>query len=95
MTTFPFIAQVTPSPAGFWDWIGLMDPGMRFALIMFVLIAAVFVSSILAAVIYKMHKNRLEDALKRELLDRGMSAAEIAMVIRAKSGTEQAGDTTS
>jgi hypothetical protein len=94
MTAFLF-AQVTQTPGGFWEWIGLRDPGMRFALIMFVLIAAVFVSSILAAVIYKMHKNRLEDALKRELLDRGMSAAEIATVVRAKSGTEPAGDTIS
>ena len=32
----------------------------------------------------KHNKNRLDDALKRELLDRGMSADEIATVVRAR-----------
>jgi hypothetical protein len=87
MTTLLLIGQATPVPSSFWEWIGLMDPGMRLAAVMFTLIAAVLVFAILAGVIYKMHKNRLEDALKRELLDRGMSAAEIAMVIHATPGS--------
>ena len=36
------------------------------------------------ATIYAMHKNKLQDLLKRELLDRGMSADEIVAVTRAK-----------
>lgn len=64
-----------------------MDPGMRLAVVMFTLISVVIVFAILAGVTYKMHKNRLEDALKRELLDRGMSAAEIATVVHATPGS--------
>jgi hypothetical protein len=95
MSTYLLIGQVTPVPSSFWQWIGSMDPGMRLGLIMFTLISAVFVFAIGSAVLYKMHKNRLEDGLKRELLDRGMSAAEIAMVVRAKPGMEQGVDTIS
>ena len=95
MNTLLLIGQATPVPASFWEWIGLMDPGMRLGVVIFTLISAVFVIAIIAGVVYKMHKNRLEDALKRELIDRGMSAAEIALVVRAKPGMEQAGDTRS
>jgi mannitol-specific phosphotransferase system IIBC component len=90
MTGLFLVGQAYSSPGSFWEWIGFMDPGMRFAVVFFALISAVFVIAIVAGVIYKVHKNRLEDALKRELLDRGMSAADIAMVVRAKPGTEQA-----
>ena len=35
--------------------------------------------------VYAIHKNRVEAELKRELLDRGMSAEEVATVISAKA----------
>jgi hypothetical protein len=56
------------------------------------IVAVVFITAILTITVYKMHKNRLEDALKRDLLDRGMSASEIAMVVRARPGKGHATD---
>jgi hypothetical protein len=55
-------------------------------LLVWCLVFIAFVTSVICATIYGMHKNRLENALKRELLERGMSAEEIATVIRAKPG---------
>jgi hypothetical protein len=50
--------------------------------------AIVFIVTVVAGTVYKIHKNRLADALKRDLLERGMSAEEIAMVITAKPNTQ-------
>lgn len=71
-------------PPSFWEWVALLDSGERTGLMVMCIIGFVFVVTVLLSVIYKMHKNRLEDSLKRELLDRGLSADEIATVIRAK-----------
>lgn len=82
-------------PSNFWEWLNSLDPGELTAIVilgMFSLIVAVI---FISGTIYKMHKNRLDDALKRELLERGMSAEEIATVIRAKpSRTGQCGPRT-
>ena len=69
---------------GFWQWIDALDPGQRTGMIAMSIVAFVVVTTILMLTMYKMHKNRLEDSLKRELLDRGMSAEEIATVVRAR-----------
>jgi hypothetical protein len=73
-------------PSGFWAWTDALDSGQRTGMIALSIVAIVFVISILLITIYGIHKNRLQDSLKRELLDRGMSASEIAMVVRAKPG---------
>jgi len=71
-------------PQNLWDRIPQMSPG-DLAILSLSVIAAVLVAiAIIGSIIYAMHKNRLEDSLKRELLDRGMSADEIATVIGAK-----------
>ena len=71
-----------------WEWLNALGPGERIPVFILGTIlgvfALVFVVTIVSGTICKMHKNRLEDALKRELLERGMSAEEIAIVIRAK-----------
>ena len=70
------------------EWITSLGPGERLPVIVVGLIlgtfALVFVVTIAAGTIYKIHKNRLDDSLKRELLERGMSADEIVSVIRTK-----------
>lgn len=38
---------------------------------------------VIAVTIQKIHKNRLDDALKRELVERGFSAEEIARIIES------------
>jgi hypothetical protein len=71
-------------PISLWEWMGALGPGQRTGMIALGIVAVVFTFTIFIATIYKMHKNRLEDSLKRELLDRGMSADEIAAVVRAR-----------
>jgi hypothetical protein len=78
------------------DWttgsLSGLDPDKRFALITVVVGCAtgvictivMFVSSTINSV----HRRRLEADLKREMLDRGMSADEIATVIEAASPPE-------
>jgi hypothetical protein len=75
---------MTSTPDNFWTWIAELGSGERTALLVLCIIGSVFVLTTAVVTVYKMHKNRLEDSLKRELLDRGMSADEIATVVRAK-----------
>ena len=72
-------------PNSFWEWMNALGQGERLPVIILGLFALVFTVSIVVIMVYSMHKNKLEDALKRELLERGMSADEIATVIGAKS----------
>jgi hypothetical protein len=71
-------------PGSFWEWVALLDSGERTGLMVMCIIGFVFIITFALATIYKIHKNRLEDSLKRELLDRGLSTDEIATVIRAR-----------
>lgn len=76
--------QATPS--NFWAWMPKPDGGDVPAILILVLLALVGIVAILSLMAYRIHKNRLEDALKRELLDRGMTAEEIATIINAGQG---------
>lgn len=72
------------TPSSFWEWTAALSPGDRMGLLFFSLIALVAMVSIVGGFIYHIHKNRLDDALKRELLERGMSAEEIVAVMNCK-----------
>jgi hypothetical protein len=76
------------SPTNFVEWMNALGPGERVPLLFIGSIlgvfALVFTVTIISIIVYGMHKNRLADALKRELMERGMSAEEIATVISAK-----------
>jgi hypothetical protein len=65
-----------------------LGPGERLPVIIVAItlgvMVVVFVVACVCGTVYKMHKNRLDDGLKRELLDRGMSADEIVAVVRAR-----------
>lgn len=73
-----------------WEWLTPIAPDERFALcitsIVVGLTAMVFVVGIVSHTIGKIHRTRLECALKRELLDRGMSAEEITEIVAATTG---------
>ncbi len=71
------------SPTNFWEWLPKLNDGDATAVVILLIIALVGIVAILSWMAYRIHKNRLEDALKRELLDRGMTAEEIATVINA------------
>jgi uncharacterized membrane protein len=71
-------------PGNFWEWTSNLSSGERTGLMVLSVVAVVTIIVILAVTIYSMHKNRLDDSLKRELLDRGMSADEIATVMNKR-----------
>jgi hypothetical protein len=74
-------------PSSFWEWMGSLSSDDRAGLSFAVIAAVVGVIAIVATTIHHMHRNRLEDSLKREMLDRGMSAEEISTVLaRSKRG---------
>jgi hypothetical protein len=69
--------------SSFWLWMSKFNADDITGFTAIVLgcgVAAVF---IICYTIYLIHKNRAEVELKRELLDRGLSADEIATIIRA------------
>lgn len=77
------------SPTNFWEWLAPIEASERFALcmtsIVIGLIALVLVVGIVVHTTGKIHRVRLENSLKRELLDRGMSCKEIAWIIEASA----------
>jgi hypothetical protein len=75
---------MTSVPSSIWEWLAALDSGERTGLTVMSIAAVVFVVWMVLVTLYKIHKNRLDDALKRELLDRGMSADDIATVVRAQ-----------
>jgi len=64
----------------------LPDHEQSFTFLTFAFMVAVSIVVIAATVsfaVYKVHRNRLNDSLKRELLERGMSAEDIVAIVRA------------
>ena len=74
-------------PTNLWEWLGPIAPDERFALcvtsVVVGLTALVFIVGLISHTISKIHRTRLEATLKRELLDRGLSAEEVTEVIAA------------
>ena len=82
------LAQVSESVPDEWsDYLFGFDPEQRFALIIVALGCltgvVITLACIASAAISKVHQRRIETELKREMLDRGMSADEVARVIEA------------
>ena len=72
-------------PSDFWQWINKFNGDDVAGFVVTVSICSLVALGIICAAIYKIHKTRVEDALKRELLDRGLAADEIATIINAKA----------
>jgi hypothetical protein len=71
---------------GPWEWLSALGPGELLPVIIMGMFALILAITVICGTICQIHKNRLADSLKRELLDRGMTADEIATVVRAKPG---------
>jgi hypothetical protein len=76
-----------------WEWLNQTPVGDRAPLavafsIFFVLLVIV-ITVITSKTAYRIHKNRMEDSLKRELVDRGFSVEEIERIVRASAGGER------
>jgi hypothetical protein len=76
-------------PQTIWDSIIQIAAADRAALIALFIIVATLIIVVIAVIasktVYRMHKNRLEDALKRELIERGFSADEIATIVESSA----------
>jgi hypothetical protein len=72
-------------PDNFWNWFSKFNAEDITGLVAVVAVFSVAAVGIICVAVYKIHKTRTENALKRELLDRGLSADEIATIICAKS----------
>jgi|tagenome__1003787_1003787.scaffolds.fasta_scaffold20695008_2 hypothetical protein len=72
-------------PGGFWQWVSTLNSDDITGITICFFLAVVTIIAIICTAIYKVHKTRADDALKRELLDRGLGAEEIATIINAKS----------
>lgn len=71
------------APTTFWQWLPQPNGGDFTAILAMAIGCLIGITIISLRVAYQIHKNKLDDALKRELLDRGMSADEIATVLNA------------
>jgi hypothetical protein len=78
-----------------WQWLAPIEADDRFALcfmiVVFGILGLVFIVALITYAIGKIHRARLEAALKRELLDRGLSVEEIASIISATGGSKRFG----
>ena len=69
----------------FWSWFSKFNAEDITGFIAVVLVFSVAAVAVICLTVYLVHKNRTEIALKRELLDRGLTADEIATVVSAKA----------
>jgi hypothetical protein len=72
-------------PTNIWMWSATLTQDEREMIIFFGLGALVLITWTVTLMIQKMYRARLEDSLKRELVERGMSAQEIIGIIEASS----------
>jgi hypothetical protein len=66
-----------------WDWFQSIHSDQQMQIIGGAMFCVVMLTTILCILINSIHRRRTEANLKRELLDRGMTAEEIAMVASA------------
>jgi len=80
-------------PTSLWEWLDKIGPDDRLPIVivtvLFGLAATVVVMWVLAHTIAKIHRARLESNLKHELLERGLSAEEIAIVVASTAGNRR------
>jgi hypothetical protein len=79
-------------PTSFWDLFVRLQPGDLAPLLamlgVFGTLLIITIAVIVSKTIYRVHKTRLENALKHELVERGFSAAEIVEIIGASASPE-------
>ncbi|MCI0333262.1 MAG: hypothetical protein L0228_08575 [Planctomycetes bacterium] len=74
----------------FWHWFQTLHPDHQLNLVGAFIGLVLGILVIIGFLINAFHRRRVEFGLKRELLERGMSADEIATVIRATPGKGKA-----
>jgi hypothetical protein len=69
----------------FWDVLNNMSSNDLAVLCLLLFLLATLSVVLIATTVSRMHKNRLEIALKRELVDRGLSTDEIAKFVETSA----------
>ena len=72
-------------PDNFWAWASTFSSNDLTGMIITGCVCAVAAVALICFTVYQFHKMRAEHALKRELLDRGLGADEVARIINAKA----------
>lgn len=86
---------VLAATGDYWtdEFLGF-DANQRFVVVLVAigsaLVLIITLAGILSGVVTTMHRRRLEEGLKRDMLDRGMTADEIAKVIESARPPEDA-----
>jgi hypothetical protein len=79
----------TAMPTGFYEFLMTFDEAHRFPLMVVMIMggtmALMFLSVVVALTVRSMYKHRLNDALKRELVERGLSGEEIERIVGRKA----------
>jgi hypothetical protein len=68
-----------------WQWSASLTQDEREMIIFFGSVVLVLITWMITLMTQKMHRARMDDSLKRELVERGMSAQEIIGIIEASS----------
>jgi hypothetical protein len=72
------------APSNLWEWFTTLPGEGQFFLLVGGGMFLLFTIIIIASTVSEMHKHRLVNELKRDLLERGLSAEEIATVVSVK-----------
>jgi hypothetical protein len=85
---------MNPEPSSFWDLLVRLNDTDLAALLaafsVFGTLLIIVIAVIVSKTIYRVHKNRLENALKHELVERGFSPTEIVEIISASASPSAA-----
>jgi type II secretory pathway component PulM len=78
---------VQVEPTNIWMWSASLTQDEREMIIFFGTLAVVVITWMVTWTVQRIHRARLEDALKRDLVERGMSAQEIIDIVEATSAS--------
>jgi len=68
-------------PSNFWEWANTLNGGERLAILAIGIGGLVLIAIAICTTVYYVHRTRSEIALKRELLEQGLGADEIATIL--------------
>ena len=68
-------------PSNFWDWAATLNGDERLVVLAIAIGGVVLITIAVCTMVYSISRTRAEIGLKRELLDRGLNADEIALIM--------------
>ena len=88
MTYFPLLlAQEAAASSFLQETFSVLDDEQRFVILLLAIVCTtgviIIVTSVMAGICYRIQRHRQDTELKQDMLDRGMTAEEIAEVVKA------------